>query len=55
MAKMPFEKSKKDKEPKGMKEGSRREEALDKKQSKGKVAPPFAKGPSAFKKGGKVC
>lgn len=29
-----FEKSKKDKEPKGMKEGSKREEALDKKQAK---------------------
>lgn len=29
-----FEKSKKDKEPRGMKEGSKREEAYDKKQSK---------------------
>ena len=28
-----FEKSKKDKEPKGLKEGSRKEEALDKKQA----------------------
>jgi hypothetical protein len=30
----PFEKSKKDKEPAGMKEGSKKEEALDKKQKK---------------------
>lgn len=30
----PFEKSAKDKEPKGMKEGSRREEAYDRKQGK---------------------
>lgn len=29
-----FEKSGKDKEPKGMKEGSKKEEALDKKQAK---------------------
>lgn len=29
----PFEKSKKDSEPKGMKEGSKKEEALDKKQA----------------------
>ena len=45
MAKMPaaFEKSKKDKEPKGMKEGSRKEEALDRKQAKSKV-PSFIKG-----------
>ena len=35
MAKFPFEKSKKDKEPKGMKEGSKKEEALDRKQAKG--------------------
>lgn len=34
----PFEKSKKDVEPKGMKEGSKKEEALDKKQAA------FAKG-----------
>lgn len=53
MAKVPFEKSKKDVEPKGMKEGSRREEAFDKKQ-KAKVVPPFAKGPAAFAKGGCV-
>lgn len=35
MAKKPFafEKSSKDKEPKGMKEGSKKEEALDKKQA----------------------
>lgn len=37
----PFEKSKKDKEPKGMKEGSKAEEKLDKAQ--GKKAPPFMK------------
>lgn len=43
MAKIPFEKSKRDVEPKGMKEGSRREEAQDKKQAKGKPMP-FAKG-----------
>lgn len=30
----PFEKSGKDKEPKGMKEGSKREEAFDRKQAK---------------------
>ena len=30
----PFEKSAKDKEPKGLKEGSKKEEALDKKQMK---------------------
>lgn len=40
---MPFEKSAKDKEPRGMKEGSRREEALDRKQMAGKKAPPFKK------------
>ena len=38
---VPFEKSGKDKEPKGLKEGSKKEEALDKKQV-------------AFKRGGKV-
>jgi hypothetical protein len=32
----PFEKSKKDKEPKNLKEGSRKEEALDRKQAKSK-------------------
>ena len=42
MAFKPFEKSKKDVEPKGMKEGSKREEALDKKQA-GKKPNPFAK------------
>jgi hypothetical protein len=31
---IPFEKSSKDKEPKGMKEGSRKEESLDRKQAK---------------------
>lgn len=35
-----FEKSGKDKEPKGMKEGSKKETAMDKKQMK---ANPFAK------------
>lgn len=39
---VPFEKSGKDKEPKGMKEGSKREEALDKKQA-GKKFVPFGK------------
>lgn len=34
----PFEKSKKDREPKGMKEGSKREEAWDAKQQKVKDA-----------------
>lgn len=53
MAFKPFEKSKKDVEVKGKgKEGSKKEEAFDKKQAK---APPFAKGKMpAFKKGGKV-
>lgn len=37
----PFEKSAKDKEPKGMKEGSAAEEKLDKAQAK--KAPPFGK------------
>lgn len=37
---LPFEKSAKDKEPRGMKEGSKKEEALDRKQAKGN---PFAK------------
>lgn len=37
MAKKPmkFEKSKSDKEPRGMKEGSKAEEALDRRQAKG--------------------
>ena len=39
---LPFEKSTKDKEPKGMKEGSKKEEKLDAKQARG------------FKCGGKV-
>lgn len=48
----PFEKSKADKEPKGMREGSKKEMAFDKKQMKA----PAAKGKfPAFKKGGKVC
>lgn len=32
--KFPFEQSKKDKEPKGMKEGSKKEESFDRKQMK---------------------
>ena len=40
----PFEKSSKDKEPKGMKEGSKKEEALDKKQAGGGKFVPFKKG-----------
>lgn len=43
MKKTPFEKSPKDKEPRGMREGSKKEEALDKKQAKGKF-PAFLKG-----------
>jgi len=44
MAKMPFEKSGKDKESKMRgKEGSKKEEAFDKSQMKGKKAPPFGK------------
>jgi hypothetical protein len=39
----PFEKSPKDKEIRGMKEGSKKEMALDRKQAKGKM-PPFLKG-----------
>ena len=31
----PFEKSKRDVEPKGMKEGSKKEEAFDRRQAKG--------------------
>ena len=55
-----FEKSGKDKEPKGMKEGSKKEEALDMKQMKTgggmKTPNPGKKGLPAFmvgKKGGK--
>lgn len=40
----PFEKSSKDKEPKGMKEGSKKEVALDKKQAKPSGFVPFKKG-----------
>lgn len=56
MAFKPFEKSKADKEPKGVKEGSRREEKFDAKQMKGKAAKPmpFAKG-GAVKKSGRGC
>lgn len=64
MAFKPFEKSKADREPKGMKEGSRKEERLDAKQVKGisptgkGVAPkgnPFAKAaPVGLKCGGPV-
>ena len=44
MAGFPFEKSKKDKEPKGTKEGSKKEEGFDKKQKfGGKKAMPFGK------------
>lgn len=43
-----FEKSSKDKEPKGVKEGSKKDLALDKKQMAGKGKP------LPFKKGGKV-
>lgn len=46
--KFPFEKSKKDVEPKGMKEGSPREEAFDRRQMAGKGGMPM------MKKGGKV-
>ena len=62
MAFKPFEKSKADKEPKGMKEGSKREEKFDAKQMKG-ISPkgkgvtpkgnPFAKA-APFAKGGVV-
>lgn len=48
MAFVPFEKSKKDKEPKGMKEGSPKERALDAKQKGGKPNP-FAGGKKAMK------
>jgi hypothetical protein len=63
MAFKPFEKSKADKEPKGMKEGSKREEKFDAKQMKGispkgkGVAPkamPFAKG-GVVRKGSRGC
>lgn len=57
MAFKPFEKSSKDKEPKGMKEGSRKEEKLDRKQAKGNPfakAKPFAKG-GVVKKAGRGC
>lgn len=39
----PFEKSKLDKEPKGMKEGSRKEEAFDRKQMVAKKTAPKKK------------
>ena len=63
MAFKPFERSKADKEPKGMKEGSRKEEAFDRKQAKavpkgispkGKGVMPFAKG-GPVKKSGRGC
>ena len=59
MAFKPFEKSKADREPKGMKEGSRKEEALDRRQAKGispkgKGVMPFAKG-GGVKKGSRGC
>ena len=55
MAFKPFERSKKDVEVKGKgKEGSKKEEAFDKLQAKGK-APVFAKGKApVFAKGGPV-
>ena len=62
MAANPFERSKADREPKGMKEGTKREEKFDAKQMKGispkgkGVAPkgnPFAKA-APFAKGGVV-
>ena len=40
---IPFEKSGKDKDPKGMKEGSKKDMAMDKKQSKGYSFPPKKK------------
>ena len=65
MAFKPFEKSKADKEPKGMKEGSKREEKFDAKQMKAVAGPkgfaakvskpkPFAKG-GAVKKADRGC
>lgn len=39
----PFEKSAKDKDPKGMREGSRKDMALDKKQMKSGKPPMFKK------------
>lgn len=39
----PFEKSAKDKEPRGMREGSRREEAYDRKQQGKKFPAKFGK------------
>ena len=53
MAFKPFEKRKADKEPKGMKEGSRREEALDRKQAKAPAGRSAGK-PLPFAKGGAV-
>ena len=56
MAKMgmkSFEKSGKDVEPKGMKEGSKKEEAFDRKQMLGKAGM-SGKKPMPFKKGGKA-
>lgn len=41
--KPPFEKSKADKEPRGMKEGSKKDMALDKKQGKKPPFKPFGK------------
>lgn len=58
---LPFEKSKKDVEPKRMKEGSKKEEAFDAKQMAGKVkkqamppAPAALGGGLAFRNGGKI-
>jgi len=65
MATNPFERSKADKEPRGMKEGSKAEEKLDTRQARGGISPkgkgvasapkgnPFAKA-APFAKGGVV-
>jgi len=47
-APFPFEKSKKDVEPKGMKEGSKKEEALDRMQAKKPATAPAKKSPIGF-------
>ncbi len=65
MATNPFERSKADREPKSMKEGTKREEKFDAKQMKAVAGPkgfaakvskpkPFAKG-GAVKKAGRGC
>lgn len=52
--KFPFEKSKADKEPRGMREGSKREEAMDRRQMTGKRPAGGAVGMPMMRKGGKV-